>query len=259
MKNTLTLFACVVMLSGCFRLDDAPNPLASLYAQRISNSRLIIYDYAFQGAYSFTTGPEGFGLLDSGRTFSRKDIQRLPGQYFIVPPTASSLKMMSIGAGSNPITSKDTLLTAFRKYRETVAGLLIEMEEYRETYGSALCTSLAQYRFDGIKETKDSLILYNIVKISGYTALSVTTSFPKGNISVIDSGTDDIDRIEIRRAIISRGEVYEPPHPLVKVTGQPIVGMADYYFFPAQKTKTSVLSDYGIFKRVKSSPHASPW
>jgi hypothetical protein len=69
--------------------------------------------------------------------------------------------------------------------------------------------------------------------------------------SLIDSVGGKINYIDIDQVIIKRGDIYKPTKPLELVTNQTIVGIATYRFYLRQVTKTTALTDYGIFKRVK--------
>jgi hypothetical protein len=102
-----------------------------------------------------------------------------------------------------------------------------------------------------MKETADSLTFYNVTKKFGGKQFPSTTSFVKGNIKVVDSTEGNINYIDVDQVIIKRGDIYKPTKPLELVSNQPIVGMATYRFYPRQATKTTVLTDYGIFKRLK--------
>ena len=142
-------------------------------------------------------------------------------------------------------------MTPCSQYSEKVNDVRIEVKKYKETYGSPMITGLMSYQFDGIKETDDSLTFFNVVKKSGGQEFPSTVSFAKGNIEIVDSSDNKINHIDITRVIIQRGRIYKPTKPLEIVPDQPVVGTATYCFYPTSPATTSLLSDYGIFKRIK--------
>lgn len=254
MKTLLVVsFIISFLFEGCnFKKETLKDGLQSLYKQRIANSRLVIYDFSFAGGFATSSSYTGFAVLDSTILFSKDKLKELPCTYFAEVPTGSGFKMIDINYGQNPRTKNDTLLTPIKQYSKKIDDILVNVIAYNDTYGSATSsTGLMEYEFDVMKETKDSLTFYNVTKNFGGKEFPSTTSFVKGNIKVVDSASGIINYIDIDQVIIKRGDIYKPTKPRELVPNQPIVGIATYRFYPKQATKSTILTDYGIFKRVK--------
>ncbi len=248
MRIVLQLSILIFILYGC-GFKQSPD---SLYRQRIVNSKQVIYRFNFAGSFVTSSDHNGFAILDSNILFSKSIIKELPCTYFADIPRASNFKMIDLHFGLQPRTQKDTLLTAFNHYAKDINSIKIEVEEYNDTYGSATgSTGLMEFEFDGIKETTDSLTFHKVTRKFGGVDFPETISFPKGNITIIDSVNNVINYISIDQLIIKRSSVYKPTKPLELVKDQAIVGMATYRFYPKVETKSTALTDYGIFKRVK--------
>jgi len=249
----LLLLVCV-NLTACLFNDpnsEQNTPLLALHRQRIAHSSLVIYKFVYEGSFATTSYYMGWTILDSSIPFARNKIERLPADYFSERPMPYLFKMINIRSGTNRAQEKDTLMTPDRQYSEEIKDVRIEVKEYRETYGSPRITGLMSYQFDGIKETDDSLTLFNVVEVAGGQDFPSTVSFAKGNIEIVDSSDNKINHIDITRVIIQRGKIYKPTKPFEIVPDQPVVGIATYRFYPKSPVTTSLLSDYGIFKRIK--------
>jgi hypothetical protein len=253
MGQFLQIILLLTVFESCnFVSDNSKDRLQSLYRQRIPNSKFVIYDFSFAGGFVTSSDYTGFAILDSSVSFTKDRTKELPCTYFATTPTSSDLKMIDINYGQDPRTEGDTLLTPTKKYSKKIDNLQIDVTEYNDTYGSATSTAgLMEYNFEGMNETADSLTFYGVAKKFGGKEFPATTSFVKGNIKVIDSVGGNINYIDIDQVIIKRGDIYKPTKPLKLVSNQPIVGIATYRFYPRQVTKTTALTDYGIFKRVK--------
>ena len=226
--------------------------LHSLYRQRVANSPLLIYDFRFTGGFVTSSDHTGFAVLDSTVSFSKGKMKELPCTYFAAVPTNSVFEMFEINYGQNPRTERDTLIIPTNHYSKSAGTLQIIITEYNDTYGSATSsTGLMEYDYDSTKETADSLTFYNVTKKFGGKEFPSNTSFVKGNIKVVDSIEGNINYIDVDQVILKRGDIYKPTKPLELVSNQPIVGVATYRFYPRHHTKTTALTDYGIFKRVK--------
>ncbi|WP_426670445.1 hypothetical protein ACPPVU_04195 [Mucilaginibacter sp. McL0603] len=240
----------LLSLTACFNSSEDKPRL--LYRQRIANSSYVIYEFTYPGSFVTSSDFSGLTVLDSNDVFSRNNIKPLPCYYFENKPTGKQLKMIDITDGPNPSTAKDTLLVPEKKYSITNSGFIINVTEYKQTYGSAISTTgLMEYSFDGFKETKDSLVFYQVKKKFGGKDFSGMVPFLKGNIKIIESAGKQIDHIEIDQAIITRGPIYKPTKPLELVANQPIVGFATYYFYPNKNISSAQLTDFGIYKQIE--------
>jgi hypothetical protein len=252
----LQTIALLTLISSCNFMGDSlknnsNDRLQSLFRQRIVGSELLIYDFSFTGGFVTSSDYVGFAILDSTVPFSKDRMKELPCRYFKAAPRSSVFEMIDINYGQGLRTERDTLLTRKNQYSKKVGSLQINVTEYNDTYGSATSsTGLMEYGFDGMKETSDSLTLYNVTKKFGGKDFPSTTSFVKGNIKVVDSTEGNINYIDIDQVIIKRGAIYKPTKPLELVSNQPIVGVATYRFYPRHVSKATALTDYGIFKRV---------
>lgn len=243
----------VTLFTGCMSCSNhSEEQLESLYRQRIPNSSQVVYEFSYGGSFVTSNTNAGWAILDSSDSFSQRHINKLPCTYFAAPPATHHLKMLDIHSGQEPRTPKDTLLTPVRRYSEKVGSFQIHVSEYHDTYGSpTTSTGLMEYEFEGLQETADSLTFYQLTRKFGGKVFPMVTAFAKGNIKVVDSAQGNIEYIEIKQAVMERGAIYRPGKPLELVPDQPVVGFAFYRFYPKKETKASILTDYGIFKRVQ--------
>jgi len=78
------------------------------------------------------------------------------------------LNLIVIDTGARSKDIKDTLTTPVKQYAKKINGILVNVTEYKDTYGNAsTSTGLMEYRFDSLKETGDSLIFFNAERIYG--------------------------------------------------------------------------------------------
>ena len=100
-------------------------------------------------------------------------------------------------------------------------------------------------------ETADSLKFFGVTGISG-KSLPASVAFGKGNIKVVDSTNGVINRIEIETIFVGRGDLYlyKAGNPLGVVHDRPIVAERTFWLYPKRATRSSLLTDYGIFKEV---------
>jgi len=232
--------------------SNSNDKLKSLFRQRVKNSSLVIYNFNFAGGFVTSSDHIGYAIMDSTTPFSRDLTKELPCTYFVNTPTNSGFEMINIKYGPKPRTEGDTLLSPINRYTRKYNTIEISVTEYNNTYGSpTTSTGLMEFLFDSLKETNDSLTFYNVTKKFGGKEFPSTTTFMKGNVKVLDSSSGFMDYIDISQVVIKRGDIYKPTNPLELVSDQPIVGTATYRFRPTQSIKSEILTDYGIFKRVK--------
>jgi hypothetical protein len=246
MKRLLLL--APLFLSNC---DSPEDRLESLYRQRIPNSKYVIYDFSYGGAFVTSSEYRGLTFLDSSTVFSSDEIAKLPSSYFVGKPVAGHLHMLVLDYGQGQESPKDTLLTPVREYTKKYNEVEVAVTEYKNTYGSAtMDTGLMQYRFESFQEKPDSMIFYSVTdKYGGPTIPAM--AFVKGNIEAVEFAGDTVAYFEINRAFIGRGSIYKSPKPFQLVPNQPIVGMTTFYFYPRKTVKAVSLSDVGIYKKVK--------
>lgn len=231
------------------RTDDN---LYGLYKQRIENSNLVLYQFAYSGTFVTSSDYVGITALDSTEKFSLDKIIDFPTEYFQTKPKGGNLTLIKINYGTNPTTEKDTVLTPIKRYKEKINGSDLTVTEYNLTYGSAtMNTGLMRYEFDNFKETSDSLTLFNVIKKFGGKIFSENPSFEKGNIKIVENDNKRLLYIQINQPIIERGNIYKPTSPFEIVYNQPIVGVATYEFYPRDSLTTEALSETGLWRRVK--------
>ncbi|TVT43579.1 hypothetical protein FNT36_05705 [Hymenobacter setariae] len=256
MKRLLLLVP--LFLSSCGLGDSPEDHLDSLYRQRISNSKYVIYDFNYAGDFATSLDYGGLTFLDSSAVFSRDKIDKLPSSYFVGKPVAERFHLLLLNYGQGRESPKDTSLTPVREYTKKYNGVEVAVTEYKHTYGSAtLDTGLKQYRFERFQETPDSLIFYSVTNRYG-GAPAPAMAFVKGNIQAVEFAGDTVAYLEINRAFIGRGSVYQSPKPFQLVSNQPIVGMTTFRFYPRKTVRAVSLSDIGIYKKVKLQPVKEP-
>jgi hypothetical protein len=251
-KSFIGILLGIILSSSC--RNDIDENLISLYRQRIDGSKYVLYDYDYEGNFVFTGNFHGLAILDSTIRFSRNEIvisgektNRLPWNIFESTPRKKAFRMVDIVQNSyNP---GDTSLIPIRSYSKTYNNNSFTVTEYHITYGAG--SSSSDFNFDSLRETKDSVIFYNLKCIYCRYKLSSTASFVKGNIKIIDTGDFKLDHIEIQQPFIGRGSIYKPSDPLKLVPNQPIVEIVTYSFYPSKPLSSTPLSDYGIFKQIK--------
>lgn len=242
--KTLALLLAAIPFTHCSSPSDRPG---NLFRQRIPNSPMVIYKFAYESDFAFTEGYMGMTVLDSSIAFSRGKITPFPADYFSARPTANHLEMVKVNSTTS--SPADTLMTPIDYQSNTINGIHVDLTDYRESYGSTPLASLSEYQFDSCSETTDSLRFYNVVRRFGARALPSTATFVKGNIRVW-STADSIRQIDIDQLIIQRGDIYKPTKPFELLHDQPIVKLATYFFYPAHRLPPSRMSDNGIFKQV---------
>lgn len=226
--------------------------LYGLYKQRIENSNLVLYQFAYSGTFVTSSDYTGVTVLDSTEDFSLDKIIDFPTEYFKTKPTGKILELIKINYGNSPTTEKDTILTPVKNYKTKINSAELLVTEYNLTYGSAtMNTGLMRYEFDTYEETKDSLILFNVVKKFGGKEFSINPSFEKGNIKIVENDNKKLLYIQVNQPIIERGNIYKPTSPFELVPNQPIVGVATYEFYPRDSLTTEKLSETGLWRRIK--------
>jgi hypothetical protein len=249
MKRLLLL--APLFISNCGLTDSPEDRLESLYRQRIPNSKYVVYDFNYAGAYATSSDYVGLTVLDSSTVFSRDEIDKLPSSYFVGKPVAGHLHMLVLDYGQGQESPKDTLLTPVREYTKKYNEVEVAVTEYKHTYGSATRdTGLKQYRFEGFQEKPDSIVFYSVTNKHGGSAVPAM-AFVKGNIQAVEFAGDTVAYFEINRAFIGRGSVYQSPKPFQLVPNQPVVGMTTLRFYPRKTVKAVSLTDVGIYKKVK--------
>jgi hypothetical protein len=252
MKRLLLL--APLLLASCGLTESPEDRLESLYRQRIPKSKYVLYDFNYAGAYATSSDYGGLTVLDSSTVFSRDAIDKLPGSYFMGQPVAGRLHLLVLDYGQGQESPKDTLLTPVRAYTRTYNEVAVAVTEYKRTYGSAtMDTGLKQYRFEGFQEKPDSLVFFNVTNRYGGPTVPAM-AFEKGNIHAVEFAGDTVAYLEINRAFIGRGSIYQSPKPLQLVPNQPIVGMTTFRFYPQKTVNAGSLSDVGIYKKVKLPP-----
>jgi hypothetical protein len=251
----LKLFAVVWLLwifygIWNFLSDISKIEYYKVYRQRIPNSNLVIYDYTWTGNFVTSNIVNAFGIIDSSETFSKDNVDELPCTYFAKTPTNHDFQMINITNSLGAESKKDTLLTPSHTFIKEIDNIIVTTKEYKNTYGSGLGLGLREYEFDSLKEIEDSLIFYNVTLKDESSESNLTKSFSKGNITVVDSAQGDINYIEVQHLVIKRGDIY-PPFAGPSIPNRPIVGWASYRLYPRRVINSRMLSDYGIFKRVK--------
>jgi hypothetical protein len=251
MGKGLLIIVVLLVLSGCNFPADVQQEPGELFRQRILNSKFVVYDFYYGSEFVTTSDYKGFAILDSAIPFSKNKIRELPSTLFAAIPTSSEIKMIDITYNYSE-TEKDTVMTPAGEQTEKIENMLVSVARYNSTFGSASSsTGLMRYQFDSIKETEDSITFYNVSKVFGGKAFASVATFVKGNVKIFDSANGNINHVGIRQLIVKRGDIYKPKKPFMVVPNQPIVGEAQYEFYPRHPIKSTQLTDYGIFKRIK--------
>lgn len=255
MKRLLSLIIIVCGLVGCDTVTISNDRLLNLYRQRIPNSKYVMYEFNVAGHMAFDGNDQSYAILDSSQVFSGDKINEIDAYYVQGRLILDSLHMVYLYSPGDRATSEnDTLMAPTKEYTKTYNGIPIKVSEYLNTYGVPVNWTPGgnDYTFENLKETEDSLIFYEIEKMDGYGVnIPVTKSFIKGNINLIDSSNGQIDHIEIKELVIRREEVYMLGGRDSILQNRPVVDMIEYDLFPKKPKSASILSDFGIYKRLK--------
>ncbi|MES2772658.1 MAG: leucine-rich repeat domain-containing protein [Bacteroidota bacterium] len=253
-----TLPATIVKLKSLneiypsYVMDSFPRQLVSylhdVYRQRIANSSFVIYNFYYSGGFPVPRNGE-LVIIDSTAWFTKSNLKELPCEYFAAKPTHAHFKMIKVNY-EEPGIKRDTLLRSLNQFNREIYTIGVSVSTFSQPYDAANGTIYMEYEFDGMKETSDSLTFFKATKAFGGEKHLPSISFTKGNIRVIDSAKSNINYIEIKKLIIKESDIYNSINPLEVVSGQPIIREVEYRFYPRRITKTTALSDYGIFKRV---------
>jgi hypothetical protein len=119
MTKTTTYILLTILLISCNyippnRTDDN---LYGLYKQRIENSNLVLYQFAYSGTFITSSDYIGVTILDITENFSLDKIIDFPTEYFRTKPKGNRLELLKINY-SNPTTEKDTVLTPVKIYKK---------------------------------------------------------------------------------------------------------------------------------------------
>jgi hypothetical protein len=120
------------------------------------------------------------------------------------------------------------------------------------TYGAApRLTGLHEYTFERLQETPDSVRLFGVVPRDGSQHTPVVRCFQKGNMTVEAGGADTLRYLEVQQLVRQRARVRLPGRDTARVAHQPVVDVAIYWFYPRTPLKTKVLTNRGIFHRMR--------
>jgi len=247
--HCLTLIA-FLSCASCGLSESSEERLESLYRQRIPHSKYVMYNFRYSGPMALSSDYAGTTILDSNVKFSRSQVDELP-DFIDGKLKIDGLNMIRITGTLTPPLPDDTLLTPTKTYSKLCNGVDVKIAEYKTTYGSIVGGQLKEYKFDNFKETEDSLIFYDVIRIFGSKELPSVAAFCKGNIRIEDSLNGYIGHIAIKQMVIERGEIYKPTKPFEIVKNQPIVDQAELWFYPKGSLKSSLLTDNGIYKQLK--------
>ncbi len=226
------LFLSVSVLNSCGMGEWETN----LYAQKIEGTTKILYKYDASGGRD--TMVSGYIILDSTETFEVDISKNLPFSYLEDIPNMKNIKGVNFEKPDYEKIDKKVkeIFTPLNNISETEEEIEIKTKIYQFQGFSKRCGGLGTFEFENFKETRDSIIFYNLNDIKSIEKKHIDSlKLKKNNILIRQNNKSEIIEINIEDLILS------------KKTNE-IISNKTYYLIPKTKIKSNLFSDYGIFK-----------
>lgn len=232
--NSSILFLSIFLFYGCGKREWETN----LYAQKIEGTSKILYKYNASGGRD--TMVSGYIVLDSTETFEVDITKNLPFLYLENIPNKSNIQGVDCEEPDyENIDKKVTeLFIPLKISNQTENGIEITTKIYQYEGFSRRRFGLGTFEFEDFKETRDSIIFYNLNDIKSLEPQHLDSLKLKKNIVVIKQKKNlEIISIDIEDVIVS------------KVTNE-ILSCRTYFLTPKTKMKSNLFSNYGVFKEL---------
>lgn len=235
MKKLKLIFLLIILIIlkscwlGKWSIDE-------LYALKIEGTSKVMYKYdAWGGRDSHISG---FVVLDSTKKFQVDVAKVLPFYHFADLPNKNKIVGVSDKCDNSCGENYEKATPVFKSIeRKNLKQENIPIENIIFQYkGFAKRSSLSKsFHFEYFKETKDSLIFYNLENknIEHLDSLK----FKKKMVYIRENENAEIIKLILEDIVIKNNEIQS---------------FKTYLLTPKNKTKTNAFSDNGIFKPVKN-------
>jgi hypothetical protein len=226
------LFLSVFVLHSCGMGEWETN----LYAQKIDGTSKILYKYDASGGRD--TMVSGYIILDSTETFEVDISENLPFSYLEDIPNKKNIKGVDFEKPDYENIGKKVkqIFTPLNNKSETEEEIEIKTKIYQYEGFSKRSGGLGTFEFENFKETRDSIIFYNLNDIKSMEPQHLDSlKLKKNNIVIRQNKNFEIISIDIEDLILS------------KKTNE-IISNKTYFLTPKTKMKSNLFSNYGIFK-----------
>jgi len=244
--TTFIALSIVVMICGCLPSKD--ELLTELYSMRIPNSSRVVYQYSYDGAFAWNGSNSHVAIFDSTEVFKISKAAEFPGEFFFTIESPTKLKVTEMSFQNPP---PDSSLTPKREYVMSIKGMQLDITTYNQLGGYTVsgCGS-RWYYFDTLRETVDSLIFYGVATKLG-PPKDEKFAIRKGQVRAEYDLNGRLTAIRFNELVRGLHNTYHPSAPTTVVSNQPVICLGQNSFYPKDSLSSIVLSDYGVFKRVK--------
>jgi hypothetical protein len=226
------LFLSVFVLHSCGVGEWETN----LYAQKIEGTSKILYKYDTSGGRD--TMVSGYIILDSTETFEVDTSENLPFSYLENIPSKKHIQGIDFEEPDYENIDKKVkeIFTPLKIINETENEIEISTKIYQYEGFSKRRFGLGTFEFENFKETRDSLIFYNLKDVKSMEPQNLDfLKLKKKNIVIRQNKNLEIISIDIEDLILS------------KSTNE-IISCITYFLTPKKKMKSNLFTDYGVFK-----------
>ena len=236
MKTQLTNYYVFFIIFIFFNSCGKQKWDTTIYTQKIEGTTKILYKYDASGGRD--TMVSGYIILDSTETFEVDISKNLPFSYLEDIPNMKNIKGVNFEKPDYENIDKKVkeIFTPLNKISETEEEIEIKTKIYQFQGFSKRSGGLGTFEFENFKETRDSIIFYNLNDIKSIEKKHIDSlKLKKNNIVIRQNNKSEIIEINIEDLILS------------KKTNE-IISNKTYYLIPKTKIKSNLFSDYGIFK-----------
>jgi len=232
--KTRTLFP--ILLISLMSCND--NWDTELYIQKIEGSTDVLYKYSAWGGRD--SHVFGYMLQDSTEKFEVNSQKNLLFSYLTEVPNKNHIQGVAFEKPDLD-TNKVKKYTPIKTLSNEIKNLSINTKLYQYSGFMERNGGLKEYEFEDFKETRDSLIFFNLERVNIVTDTSETLNslrFQKKNVEIFNNAQPDIIRIVINDLRLNQ-------------TNDEIISNITYYLIPKREMNTNRFSDYGIFKQIR--------
>ena len=226
------LFISLFVLHSCGTGEWETN----LYAQKIEGTSKILYKYDASGGRD--TMVSGYIILDSTETFEVDISENLPFSYLENIPSKKNIQGVDCEEPDyeNIDRKVKEIFIPLKIINETENGIEISTKIYQYEGFSKRRFGLGTFEFENFKETRDSIIFYNLNDVKSMEPQHLDfLKLKKKNIVIRQNKNLEIISIDIEDLILS------------KSTNE-ILSCKTYFLTPKKKMKSNLFTDYGVFK-----------
>lgn len=208
----------------------------TLYYQKIEGTSKILYKYdAWGGRDSHAFG---YILLDSTENFEVDISKNLPFSYLENIPSKKHIQGVDCEEPDyeNIDRKVKELFIPLKIINETENEIEISTKIYQYEGFSKRRFGLGTFEFENFKETRDSIIFYNLNDVKSMEPQHLDfLKIKKKNIVIRQNKNLEIISIDIEDLVLS------------KSTNE-IISCKTYFLTPKNKMKSNLFTDYGVFK-----------